>query len=92
MTEPTDDLRQVMAQAICEGWGLDADVLRDVPTVLRAADAAIKAYERHRPPPTVVLTREEWAKARSIFVSGFWDESTESRVREAFPWLRVEGE
>jgi translation initiation factor IF-3 len=49
MTEPTNELRQAVALAVCEAWGLNADVLLDFPPVLRAADAAIKAYEAHRP-------------------------------------------
>jgi hypothetical protein len=44
MTEPTDDLRQVVARAIAERLAFNS-----TDDVEAAADAAIAAYETHRP-------------------------------------------
>ena len=83
-----DELRRDVAQAlsITERCYMGAQSLDDM------ADAAIAAYEAHRPRAAVVLTREEWAEARSIFISRFWDESSDLALRAAFPFIRVEGE
>jgi hypothetical protein len=65
-----------------------------------AADAAIAAYEAHRPRADVVLTQGEWASIREdiYFVGTKVKYNNGSRediidaIRAAFPWLRVEGE
>lgn len=107
MTAPTsnrDELRQAVARAILEAqlwpgaYAKAPEAERNY--VVYQADAAIAAYERHRPRAAVVLTRKEWARA---VVDGHarWLQSnpdSEARsvvdavIRVAFPWLRVEGE
>jgi len=68
-----------------------------------AADAAIAAYEAHRPRAAVVLTREEWEAALDVvenivilrdyrFFVPTIREIQKDAIRAAFPWLRVEGE
>ena len=61
-----------------------------------AADAAIAAYERHR--PDVVLTREKWdamverAYQAQMYRSNLpmlW-EGVDAGLRAAFSWIRVE--
>jgi hypothetical protein len=90
-----DELRQAVARAIVDtAWGIDP-----WPSL---ADAAIAAYETHRPRPDVVLTREEWAKAKTQALdvwfstnarAGYgWSDVMDSALRAAFPWIRVEDE
>jgi len=92
MTEPTDDLRDAVANAI-----------RNAPISTNAfaeADAAIAAYEAHRPRPDVTLTREEWDQAAiGIYSAAYrikWGDPTSfdafEAISAAFPWLKVEGE
>jgi hypothetical protein len=89
-----DELRQAVADAI-----------RSAPISTNAfaeADAAMAAYEAHRPRADVVLTREEWdeAKARAVAAwflrthrAGYsWSDVMDSAIRAAFPWIKVEGE
>jgi len=63
-----------------------------------AADAAIAAYEAHRPRADVVLTQGEWHDAiEAAKGSHPWPVSNVRLVlgrafRAAFPWIRVEGE
>jgi hypothetical protein len=85
-----DELRQKMAIVIADALGEGIHYQR--PGFQRAADAAIAAYEAHRPRPDVVLTLEEWAKARSIFVSEFWSKPFSVAIFAAFPFIKVEGE
>ena len=126
MTEPTDELRQAVARALCRVDGINPDhathgtgsvsqsgvalwqVLRVAwQDKLPAADAAIAAYEAHRPRAAVVLTREEWDEAVRKSVSVWFlsyddemdppeDEDNEfvlkEMIRAAFPFIRVEGE
>jgi len=56
-----DELRQKMAIVIADALGEGIHYQR--PGFQRAADAAIAAYEAHRPRADVVLTREEWREA-----------------------------
>jgi hypothetical protein len=83
-----DELRQVVvkALAVTERCYMGAQSLEDM------ADAAIAAYEAHRPRAAVVLTREEWAD----FATELWVHSEVSEVRNAMraalPWIKVERE
>ena len=56
-----DELRLKVALVIADALGEGIHYQR--PGFQRAADAAITAYEAHRPRAAVVLTREEWAEA-----------------------------
>ena len=93
-----DELRQAVAKAIRLAFVENKDI----------TDAAIAAYEAHRPRPAVVLTQEEWNEAIERSVQTL-DEShsgvllreidevcdiddVDATIRAAFPWLRVEGE
>ena len=90
-----DELRQAVARAI-------VDTAWDINPWPSLADAAMAAYEAHRPRADVVLTREEWdeAKARAVAAwflrthrAGYsWSDVMDSAIRAAFPWIKVEGE
>ena len=104
-----DELRQAVARALCAADYADPDAicdnhLHDCPGPAwrlwrKSADAAIAAYEAHRPRPAVVLTREEWDRSITWAViewhtvQGENDEAVmTAAIRAAFPWIRVEGE
>lgn len=99
-----EEIRQGVARALQarleSRWeDLDADEQADT---LSLADAAIAAYEQHR--PAVVMTREELREAvergtrerkERHFGKGvpIWEDDradTEWSLRAAFPWIRVE--
>jgi hypothetical protein len=92
-----DELRQAVSDAIVDtAWGIG----NPWPSL---ADAAIAAYEAHRPRADVVLTREEWDRAEDLghkivimrdylCTSHTTREVTAICLRAAFPWIRVEGE
>jgi len=80
-----------------------ADAIRSAPISTNAfaeADAAIAAYEAHRPRADVVLAQEEWGQAAiGIYSAAYrikWGDPTSfdafEAINAAFPWLRVEGE
>ena len=85
-----DELRQAVARALrnTDPYGELVDY----------ADADIAAYERHRPRPDVVLTREEWHDAMEAARGSHpWAVNNVRLVlgrafRAAFPWIKVEGE
>ena len=92
-----DELRQAVTTAIAEQM-LGDDFLK---TLLgNAGDAAIEAYEAHRPRAAVVLTREEWDQAAiGIYSAAYrikWGDPTSfdafEAISAAFPWIRVEDE
>ena len=69
----------------------------------KIADAAIRAYEAHRPRPVVVLSREEWKAALDVaedimilrdyrFEVATIREIQTDAIRAAFPWIKVEGD
>ena len=113
-TSDRDELRQAVKRAICaERCAFRGDIpchSPPLPTVdpdpcddpgcTALADAAIAAYERHRPRADVVLTREEWDQAAiGIYSAAYrikWrdPESFDAfeTINAAFPWIRVEGE
>jgi len=92
LSDPRDELRQAVARAIAEtAW--------DINPWPSLADAAIAAYERHRPRAAVVLTREEWGEASErawvklpLCRPAISTAEVGVCLRAAFPWLRVEGE
>ena len=79
-----------------------ADAIRSAPISTNAfaeADAAIAAYEAHRPRAEVMLTREEWGRNITRAQVEWWtsqdkdDETAMSlTLRAAFLWIKVEGE
>jgi hypothetical protein len=86
-----DELRQAVAQAIAEtAW--------DINPWPSLADAAIAAYEAHRPRADVALTRGEWdVIAARISSAAHEPQSTqlswlECEILAASPWLQLEGE
>lgn len=96
MSEPTDELREVVTIAI-------ADAFYAWPGFHQAANAAISAYEAHRPRPVVVLSREEWEAALDVaegimilrdyrFDVATIREIQTDAIRAAFPWIKVEGD
>jgi hypothetical protein len=64
------------------------------------ADAAIAAYEAHRPRADVVLTEHEWPQSldkgciawRQTPYTHPATKAIAAAFRAAFPWIRVEGE
>ena len=93
-----DELRQKMAIVIADALGEGIHYHR--PGFQRAADAAIAAYEAHRPRAEVVLTREEMDEARitagrvhsAKMYTADGISPMERAIRTAFPWIRVEDE
>jgi len=83
-----EGLRQAVTTAIAEQM-LGDDFLQTL--LENAADAAIAAYETHRPRADVVLTQGEWHQAirRSYPIH---PDATGRNIRAAFPFIKVENE
>lgn len=56
------------------------------------ARTSIRAYEKHRPRPAVVLTLQEWEDAQNAARRVHHTHGFEVKARVAFPWLKVEGD
>ena len=90
-----DELRQAVARAMEQA--IDKIEWDTIPWP-SLADAAIAAYEAHRPRAEVTLTREEWEVIAARISSAAYEPQSaqlswlKCEIRAAFPWIKVENE